>query len=224
MKFDSILGSEFTIASFFFVIGVALACGLLMSFVYLFINKNNGYSNGIAVSLILLPVVVSSIILFVNNNWIVAFSVAGSIAFVRFRTTQDNPRDLVLIFAMIAAGVASGTGYVLAAALFTVIVSAILIILQLIGFAVPKNPMMRLKITIPESLNYIGVFDTVFSKYLTVWRLQKVKSTNFGTMFDLSFDVEFKKGISQKEFLDDLRTLNGNLNITLQNYIYKVED
>ena len=223
MKFDSILGSEFTIASFFLVIGVSLACGIVISLVYLFINKTTGYSNGIAVTLILLPVIMSSLVLCVNNKWAVGFTIAGALAFIRFRTTQSNPRDLALIFSMVAVGIASGTGYVLVAVILTVLFTVLLIILKLIGFATPRTEKLRLKITIPESLNYVGVFDNVFSKYLSFWVLQKVKSTNFGTMFDITFDIILKKGMNQKEFIDDLRTLNGNLNISLQNYVFETE-
>lgn len=83
---------------------------------------------------------------------------------------------------------------------------------------------MMLKISIPESLNYVGVFDEVFGKYLSNWQLSKVKSSNFGTMFDLSFVVNFKKDINQKEFLDELRALNGNLNIMIQDYVFNPDE
>lgn len=74
---------------------------------------------------------------------------------------------------------------------------------------------MTLKISIPEDLNYLGLFDSVLDKYCTSWNLQRVKTTEFGSLFDLVFNVEVSNLADQKKFLDELRTLNGNLNITL---------
>jgi hypothetical protein len=224
MRIDNIISNEFTIAVLFEVMGVALLCGVILAAIYLFLGRKEGYSRNLSITLVLLPVIISFICLLVNKNWAVALTLAGAFSIIRFRTTQSNPKDLVLVFAGLAAGLGCGMGFILASIIETVFVSVILIVLSLIGFGSPRVPKMRLKITIPESLNYVGVFDEVFGKYANSWTLEKVKSSNFGTMFELSFQMSFKKGINQKEFLDELRTLNGNLNIMLQNYVYSTEN
>lgn len=221
---ESIIIGQFTFLILLAIMGVSLLCGMILALVYMFVNRKEGYSNGLAITLAILPIIIGVIVLLVNKNWAAALTLGGAFTIIRFRTTQSNPKDLTFVFAALGAGLAAGMGFVLAAVILSVAVCVVYVVLNLIGFATPHNPKMMLKITIPESLNYVGVFDEVFAKYLSAWRLEKVKSSNFGTMFDLSFVVTFKKETNQKEFLDDLRTLNGNLNIMLQNYVFNPEE
>ena len=221
---ESIIIGQFTFLILLAIMGVSLLCGMILALVYMFVNRKEGYSNGLAITLAILPIIIGVIVLLVNKNWAAALTLGGAFTIIRFRTTQSNPKDLTFVFAALGAGLAAGMGFVLAAVILSVAVCVVYVVLNLIGFATPHTPKMMLKITIPESLNYVGVFDEVFAKYLSAWRLEKVKSSNFGTMFDLSFVVTFKKETNQKEFLDDLRTLNGNLNIMLQNYVFNPEE
>lgn len=219
-EFNSILGTQFTLLSLLAVLGCSLGMGIILGVVYLFVCRKSIASRGLAVTLVVLPIVVSVIILIVQDSWARAFSLAGAFAVVRFRATQGGPKELSLIFTALGAGLASGTGFVQVGFIFIVFVAVVLIVLELMNFGEPRKPRMKLKITIPESLNYVGVFDQIFEKYTSSFRLDKVKSSNFGTMFDLTYDIVFKNGVNTKEFIDDLRTTNGNLNIVLQNYVY----
>lgn len=221
---ESIITGQFTFLILLAIMGVSLLCGMILALVYMFVNRKEGYSNGLAITLAILPIIIGVIVLLVNKNWAAALTLGGAFTIIRFRTTQSNPKDLTFVFAALGAGLAAGMGFVLAAVILSVAVCVVYVVLNLIGFGTPRTPKMMLKITIPESLNYVGVFDEVFAKYLSAWRLEKVKSSNFGTMFDISFVVTFKKETNQKEFLDDLRTLNGNLNIMLQNYVFNPEE
>ena len=200
------------------VLGSAMGLGLVVSLVYLFVNRNEKYSRGLAFTLIMLPAITSTIIL-LCNTMVTAFSIAGAFSIIRFRSTQGNPKDLAFIFSTLAIGLACGKGYILAALILVVLICVVMIILSLVGFATPRVVKKLLKITIPENLSYEGVFDEVFAKYLVKSHLVKVKSTNFGTMFDVSYEIAFKKDVSHKEFIDDLRALNGNLNIAISEVV-----
>ena len=81
---------------------------------------------------------------------------------------------------------------------------------------------MTLKITIPENLNYVGLFDELLDKNTTSWHLKRVKTTNFGSLFELVYSLELKNDVDQKQFIDDLRKLNGNLTVILS--LYRFED
>lgn len=223
MPIESFLESQtaanFTVQSLLLVLATAIGCGFIMSLVYLFTYRNENYSKGLSITIILLPAIVSMIIMLVSSM-ATALGVAGAFSIIRFRSTQGNPKDLAYIFSSLAIGLACGRGYWSAALILTVVLAAVLLILYFVGFATPRTPKMQLKVTIPESLNYKGAFDEVMAKYTKSYKLMKVKSTNFGTMFDLTFVVVFAKDIDEKAFLDDVRMLNGNLNITLQDYVY----
>ena len=69
------------------------------------------------------------------------------------------------------------------------------------------------KITIPEDLDYSTVFDDIFAKYTSENELVKVKTTNMGSMFRLTYHVTLRDRLKEKEFIDQLRVRNGNLEI-----------
>lgn len=224
-KITSILDQvqDITLVTLLTVLGAALAMGIAISLMYVFTNRKGDFSKGLSITLIVLPLVITVVIFLVQDNWARAFSLAGTFSIIRFRSTQGNPRDLALIFTTLAVGLACGTGYLMVGVVLVLVVAFVLALIELVHYGEPKKERMMLKVTIPESLNYVGVFDDVFEKYTTSYKLAKVKSSNFGTMFILTFDIVVKKDVNQKEFIDDLRCKNGNLNILLQNYVYNPE-
>ena len=114
-----------------------------------------------------------------------------------------------------AAGLSCGLGYVTFAVIFTVVIVLVMVVLSLTNFADKNAGKRQLRITIPENLNYTNAFDNVFNKFLVSNELTNVKTTNMGTMFELTYLVEFSNNVNEKEFIDALRVMNGNLNITL---------
>lgn len=222
---DTVLSGETSLrfSIFMAVVGTALALGLVMSMVYIFTNRKDGYIQGLAYTILMLPSVVSVIALVTNDSIIGAagaITIGGAFTIIRFRSTQGSPKDLVYIFAALTIGLACGRGYLLAGALLVLIMAATMIILSVIRFAQPRRKLKLIKIVVPENLNYVGVFDEIMNKYTDLWEIVKVKSSNFGTMFEISIKIYMKKNVNEKEFIDDLRTLNGNLTIQLQNWVY----
>ena len=140
---------------------------------------------------------------------------AGAFALVRFRSVPGSAKDIAIVFFAMASGLACGLGYVTFACVFVVIMIVILILLTVFNFAQPHADIKQLRITIPESLNYSDVFDDVMNKFTEKAELRKVKTTNMGTMFELSYNVVVKDSVNEKEFIDNLRMRNGNLNISL---------
>ena len=159
----------------------------------------------------------------VSDSFARAFGLAGAFSIIRFRSTQGSPKDLAYIFAGLTLGLACGRGFIAVAAVLDIFMVLVMIALTFIKFGDTRNPKKLLKITVPESLNYVGVFDEILSKYTTQWSIVKIKSSNFGTMFELRYAVNFKKDINTKEMFDEIRCLNGNLNISLENYVYDVQ-
>ena len=139
----------------------------------------------------------------------------GVFGLVRFRSMQGNSREIASVFFAMGIGLAVGMGHILFAAVITVVVAIIFIILSKTKFGEGNKNEKRLKITIPEDLDYSNVFDDLFEKYTNKNELEKVKTTNMGSLFELSYNIILKVGVSEKEFIDELRCRNGNLNITL---------
>ncbi len=193
----------------------AVIIGLVIGITYMFACKKSGYNKEFIVGLVLLPAIVSVVIMLIGSNVARAFSMAGAFALVRFRSAPGNAKDIAVVFFAMASGLACGLGYITFAVIFTVVIILVLVALSITDFADKNAGKRQLRITIPENLNYTHAFDGIFDNFLSSKELTKVKTTNMGTMFELTYIIEMNKDINEKEFIDSLRVVNGNLNITL---------
>ncbi len=210
--FSSILGTEVTLVNFFICIITAFILGLLVAFMHMKTSKSNV---NFATTLAVLPMLVAMVILLVNGNVGTGVAVAGAFSLIRFRSIPGNSREIMDVFFSMAIGLAVGTGYVAFASIFTVIVCIISLILVLLHFGQQDTQEKILKILVPEDLDYTNAFENEFSKYLTDQTLIKSKTTNMGSLYELTYTVKLKKDINEKEFIDELRVKNGNLKILL---------
>lgn len=207
-------GASVTPAEIAVIVVLAALTGLVIAAVYRYTYHGSEYSQDFALALIMLCVLISIAVAAIGSNVARAFSFAGTLAIIRFRTVMGSPRDMAFILFSVTAGLCYGIG-AYSYALATIIIMFILIIaLSKLNAFAPKG-CKCLKITIAENMNYEGVFDPVLEKYCGYYSLKKVASVDLGTLFECVYDIEFKKGMSEKAFLDELRCKNGNLNITL---------
>lgn len=216
---ESILTSSgnepFTIINTFAVLGTALALGLAISLVYILIRRAEGFSKGFSMTLIMMPAIVAAIVFLIGNNVARAFSLAGAFSLIRFRSAAGEPRDIAFVLFSLGVGLACGIGYLGYAALFAAIMCAAMALMHFAGMVGPKSSIMQLKIAVPENMNYQGLFDDILRTYARSWRLRKIKSTDFGTLFELVFTVNLRGDADSKRLIDELRARNGNLSITL---------
>ena len=196
-------------------IGTAVLLGLIIGIAYMFMCRKERYNRDFIIGLVILPAIVAAVILLIGSNVARAFSMAGAFALVRFRSAPGSAKDISIVFFTMAAGLACGLGYVTFAAAFTAVMLLLLILISAFGFADRNEGRKQLKIVIPESLNYNSVFDDLFDKYTSENRLNKVKTTNMGTMYELTYEIRLKNDDAEKDFIDELRVRNGNLNISV---------
>ena len=192
----------------------AAACGLLIAITAMLTGQ---CSRGFAASLVTLPVVVQAVILMVNGNVGTGVAVLGAFSLVRFRSAPGSAREIGAIFAAMGAGLMAGMGYLGYAALFALILGGITMAYHALGFG-GGNAALRcrtLHITIPEDLDYTGVFDPILAQYATKSELKQVKTTNMGSLFKLTYDLTLRDGGQEKALIDTLRQRNGNLEISL---------
>ena len=211
----SINSGTFTLNNVLIVIATAIVLGLVISLTYIKTHKKEGYAPSFTVTLIMLPVIIAIIILLVGNNVARAFSLAGAFSIIRFRSAPGDPKDLSYVFFTLAVGLATGMGFVGYAVIFTIILCLLMIIIEVTKFAVPKSKALELKITVPENLNYEGIFDEILNKYTISWNLSRVRTRDFGALFELRYKLNVKPECDTKKFIDELRCRNGNLNISL---------
>lgn len=210
--FESIItaGEALTLKSYLLTLGVSLVCGLIVLFATAF--RNNA-SKSFAVTILLLPAIVQTVIIMVNGNVGTGIAVAGAFSLVRFRSVPGKAREIASIFLAMTAGLACAAGYIAFALLFTVIISAIMLAFSFIP--VKSEREYELHITIPESLNFTNIFDDIFKEYTKSCRLTKTKTSNMGSLYKLTYTLDLKDASRSKEMIDALRTRNGNLEISL---------
>lgn len=213
--FTTSVSETITIGGTVAIILSALILGLLISIVYMKTNKKDEYSQSFVITLIMLPAIIAMIILLVGSNIARAFSLAGAFSLIRFRSAPGDSKDIAYVFFTLGVGLACGMGYIAYAVLFALLLCLAMIMITLSKFGMSKNIPMRIKITIPEDMNYKGVFDKDFEQYTTHYKLVWVKTTDFGSLFELVYDVNLSDQTDTKEFIDRLRCKNGNLSIAL---------
>lgn len=218
--FNSILTSELTLPHFLICLGSALLLGTIVALVH---QKTSRSSSNFITTIAILPMLVSMAIMLVNGNLGAGVATVGVFSLVRFRSIAGNSRSIPSVFFAMAIGLAVGTGYIAFAALFTIIVSAIIVFFKCINFGERSCQDQKLTILIPEDLDYTEVFDDIFAHYLENVELEKSKTTNMGSMFELTYKINTKKGINEKELIDKIRVRNGNLKVSLSHQLLEEE-
>lgn len=189
----------------------SLVIGCFIAFMY---TIKNNYSKSFIITLALLPAIVQMIIMLVNGNIGAGVAVAGTFSLVRFRSAPGSGKEITSIFLAMAAGLATGMGYIGVAAIFTVIITVANLILSSISFNGHGQEEKTLKITIPESLDFEGVFDDIFSRYTDKAELEEVKTSGMGSLYKLTYKIVPRQKASTKGMIDEIRQRNGNLEIT----------
>ena len=197
-------------SEFFICLILAVALGVIMALCYMFKNE---YSKHLVLSIAIMPSIITVMIMLVSGNLGAAVAVGGVFALTRFRSAQGTAREITHVLLAMATGLTLGLGYVFIAAIMVAVVEALNFIFVFTHFAEGNTKERSLKITIPENLDYTGLFDDLFEEYTSKNELKKVKLSNFGTMFQLTYTIIFKDLSKEKEFLDKVRERNGNLDI-----------
>ena len=210
--FDSGYTTIITVENFLLCIFVSLLLGILLAVAY---AVKSSSTKSFLMTLALLPAIVCVVIMMVNGHIGAGVAVAGAFSLVRFRSAPGSAKEIVAIFLAMGTGLISGMGYLGYAALFALIMSAILVVYNIIEQS-GGNRLTRqksIKITIPEDLDYSGAFDDIFTEYAKKAELIQVKTTNMGSMFRLTYDLTLADVTKEKQMIDRIRERNGNLEV-----------
>lgn len=210
--FDSVITTmgSVTTAELMICMGVAILLGFLIAGTYM---VTSDYSKNFVITLTVLPVVVQAVILLVNGNLGTSVAILGAFSLVRFRSVPGTSKEISTVFLAMAAGLAAGVGLVAYAAVFTVIVCTLMVVLTKTSFGEKKATERALKVTIPENLDYNEIFEDIFAKYTKKASLERVKTTNMGSLFELMYLVTLKNVAEEKKMIDEIRCRNGNLTV-----------
>ena len=193
--------------------GVAVILGAIISVVHKFTTRT---TPNFLITLAILPILVQVVIFLVNGNLGTAFAVAGAFSLIRFRSMAGNSKEIMSVFWAMAVGLGLGMGYVMYTILVTIIVALVVLIATKIANSTQDLSERKLKIIIPENLDYEEVFNEILKKYTNKFELRKVKTTNMGSMYELVYIVNMKEQQNEKDFIDEIRQRNGNMLVMLE--------
>jgi hypothetical protein len=189
--------------------------GVILAYFYMFIKREEGYVSDFPWTIAIMPPVVAVLIIMLSNNLAAGIAVGGLFALTRFRSNQRNTEDIAYVLLTVVIGVISGTGYLAFAVVFTLFMMLVIFILYTVKFGKTSEKSLALRIVVPESLNYENLFDDILASYCLSFIINRVRTIDFGTLFELTYHIVIKKTAKQKEFIDKIRERNGNLMITL---------
>lgn len=212
--FDTEMTSVISVTNFLICIVSALLIGLILAGCYIYRTR---YTKSFVATLALLPAVVCTVIMMVNGNIGAGVAVAGAFSLVRFRSVPGSAKEIGAIFLAMGTGLVLGMGYIGYAFLFAVLLGAVNLIYNRLTFGANKKASLykTLHITIPENLDYTGVFDEILKEYTSECELTQVKTTNLGSLFRLTYNITLRSAGKEKDLIDKLRCRNGNLEISV---------
>lgn len=211
--FTSILNSaaaDMTIENAVLCTAVSLVLGLFIAVIYM---SQGSYSKSFVMTLVILPALVQIVIMLVNGNLGTSVAVLGTFSLVRFRSVPGSSKEIAIIFFAMAVGLATGTGFLTFAAMITVMIGLVFFVLGKFSFGESKENEKDLRITIAEHIDYTEIFEDIFKEYTSKYKLQRVKTTNLGSMYELEYHITLKDVKKEKEMIDSIRCRNGNLTV-----------
>ena len=216
--FKGLFDTEFTavvsLENFLSCVGISLVIGVLLALTYMYRSR---YTKSFVITLATLPAVVCVVIMMVNGNVGTGVAVAGAFSLVRFRSVPGSAKEIVMLFLAMSAGLIAGMGYLAFSLLFAMLMCVVFLIYNRLDMGSKKNVerYKSIRITIPEDLDYTGIFDEIFAEYTKSHEIVQVKTTNMGSMYRLTYNIALKDSTKEKEMIDRIRERNGNLEITV---------
>ncbi len=211
--FESSVSSSISLVDVLISMVVAIILGFIIAIVH---KKTSRYSKNFLITVSTLPILVEAVMIMVNGNLGTSVAIMGAFSLVRFRSIPGTSKEILTVFFAMAVGLSCGMGQIWFACILTLIGSILLLILNKVNIFEKDKDEKMLKVLIPENLEYDTVFDDIFKECTSKVVLEKTKTTNMGSMFELSYIVKLKESVKEKEFIDKLRERNGNLKIVLE--------
>ena len=215
--FNSILADEtqqtISVGSFLLCIGVSLLIGGLYFLAYSYRGRSK---RSMRATLALLPAVVCVVVMMVNGSIGIGVAVAGAFSLVRFRSAPGSAKDICILFMTMCSGLIAGVGYLAYAVIFSALMCLLILLMECFlqrGEARDRNRI--LKITVPEDLDYPQVFCDILEECTASNELTRVKTSHLGSLYQLTYRIALKEGVTERQLIDRLRVRNGNLEISV---------
>ena len=208
--FNNLLVNGVSLSSLSLCLIGAIISGLICAFSYKFSGQTNKSS---LTTISVLPPVVMAAIMLVNGNLGVGLAVAGIFQLTRFRSLPGKAQDIAVVFTSMTCGLACGAGYPVFSILIAIIISAMLLVLSRTSIFDNSDSIRYIKIQMPDYLGIDGNFDEVMKKFCRSYSVLETRTIDLGTVYEFTYKVKLKDVKNERQLIDEIRTMNGNLPI-----------
>lgn len=209
------LAGEFSVLDVVLCLTLSFFLTVFIGWIYKLTHKGTSYTQSFVISLVMNGMVVALIMMVVGSNIARAFSLVGALSIIRFRNAVKETRDVGFIFFTMAIGMAIGTKFYLLAVVGTVVVSLVVLMMTRLNWFAREAVSQILRIVVPNNSAYDTLFDESFLKFTSSSELISVDSVQNGLMTELTYSISIKKSTMIRDFLAELKRLNGNNRVTL---------
>lgn len=206
---------QVTLASLIIILTLSTFLCIIIAVVYRFCIRGASYSQSFQQTIILMGIIVSVIMLIIGSNIARAFSLVGALSIIRFRTAIKDPMDVGYLFFSMAVGMACGTQFYGIAIVTTFFISAVILFLTRINFGSQQFSEHFLEIQFLSGSDPGTLMADCMDKFTVRSVCNRVETIMGGALLEASYTLQLKFGVSEKEFLNTLREINGNNKIRL---------
>ncbi len=203
-NFYNLAQTETSSAIILFNIVFAFALGMAIVWLWRRTHKGLSYSQSFAFTIAMLAPLAAVVMMIVQNNLIGAFALLGAFSLIRFRTIIKETRDVAFLFFSLTVGVAVGTNNYTIAAIATIVISAIILILYRANFGSGERTGFLLTIEGGSGLSP-DVLNTAFEKYTQYNELLHAKKTAQETEY--AFSLHLKDPMEANVFMETIKKI-----------------
>ncbi len=209
------LTSSFTLLDVLVVFGLSFVLSLVLGWVYRLTHRGVSYSQTYVHTLVIFSTVVAFIMLIIGSNIARAFTLVGALSIIRFRHAVKEPRDIGFVFMAMAIGMACGTRFYMLAVFATICLSAAVVLMEKLNLFSKVVRERILIVRIPSNIDYREVFSPVFREHLEEFHLISIESIVEAQYQEAIYSVVLKPRAVPTEFLEAVRSVNGNQKVSL---------
>ena len=211
--FEDLTGT-FTVADILLSMVASFVLCSTIGLAYRWTHRGVSYSQSYVQTLVMMGMVVSLIMLVVGSNLARAFALVGALSIIRFRNAIKETRDVGFIFFALAIGMATGTRFYALAAIATVVIIGVVLIMDRFDWYKLDVQSQIVKVQLPAGQDY-SLLDDVFVRYTSHSQLVSLETVRAGALTEVMWAVKLKASTKPAELLAALQQRTGGQKVTV---------
>lgn len=183
--------------------------------VYIWTFRGLSYSRNLVQGMGLAAVVTSMLMLAIGDSIAAGVGIAGGLSIIRFRTTMRDPRDMVFVFAALAAGISAGLQAFPAALIGTTVFVVAAVLFFVTGYGARKEFDGLLRYVAPTTAQAEDGVPPILLKHCRRFTLVTLREAAQGELFEYAYQVSLPNPNARNALVAELKQVQGLQNVVL---------